>query len=148
MAESKQETQGKTYRTLTQVMQAPARESMPIIARIAPAIERIVTKTGILKLMFSNTVALASNQRAMAKLSEKKQAEIRAEMEGIGEQAVSALLKSLGDCMPEYEEILAAINGVSVDELLDNYSMSDIVNMIKTIVSDNGFLSSLRTLTD
>lgn len=135
------------YKTLTEIMAAPARESMPIVARIAPAMEQIAAKTGILSLMFSETVALATNAAALAKLNEGERAAVRADMAALGEQVTLKLLGSIGSCMPEYQEILAALNGITVDELLDNYTAKDIIEMIKAVITDNDFLASLRTLT-
>ena len=140
------EVTARAYKTLGEIMNAPARESMPIIARVAPAIESIATKTGILSLMFDNAVVTATNAAAMQKLPKEQQAKVRGDLMKIGENVTIKLVGSIGSCMPEYQEILAAINGITVDELLDNYTAKQIIEMIKTVVSDKDFLTSVRTL--
>lgn len=133
-------------RTFSDVMALPAREGAPIVARVAPAVNEIVEKTGILKLLFNNVVATVNDPRAMAKLNAKEQAKLRARMVSIGEQIISVVLKSMGECMPQYLEILAALNGVSTDELQDRYTTGQLFDMVKTLVTDSGFLASVQTL--
>lgn len=139
----------KAYKTLSDIMNAPGRESMAEIARIAPAVETVARKSGIFKLIFSDTVVKASSKAYMQGATKKERDRVSAEMRDLGEQVILKVLKyGLGECLPEMQEIVAAINGISRDELLDNYTMGEIVGMIKAIVGDEGFLSSLRTLTN
>lgn len=142
-----EESSKAEYRTLSDILDMSAKEGAPIVARIAPAIDEIATKTGILKLVFNNTVAIANNPRAMARMSAKEQAKIKAQMAGIGESVLSALMQSMGTCMPQYVEVLAAINGMTARELEERCTMRELVDMVKALVSDAAFLDSVQTLT-
>lgn len=135
----------KTYRTLTEIMAAPAGESLETIARVAAPIERIISGTGALKLLFNETVATAQDPKALAKMTDEERAEINNKMIEIGAEVVALLLRSLADYMPECKEVLAAVNGVTVAELEESYTGFEIVRMVKALVSDEGFLSSVRT---
>lgn len=139
----------KGYKTLSQLMDAPAGECMQAIARVAPAIGTIAEKTGIFKLLFSDTVIKANSQSYMRHATKKERERIADEMASTGEQILLRLLKvGLGECLPEMQEVLAAINGISRDELLAKYSTREIIGMVKEVLGDDGFLSSMRTLTD
>ena len=140
------EAQKKTYKTLTDLLNAPARESMAAIARVAPAIERIARSSGIFDLVFSNAVMDVYDAKAQGKGATKKQAEALKET-GV-EITLRVLKYGLGENLSDMQEIIAAINGITVDELLDAYTTAEIIKMVKAIVSDQGFLSSLATLTE
>lgn len=121
----------KTFRTLSDVMDAPAGDGMETIARIAPAIEKLATKSGLLDLI----------------IEKQGTAETEAEAVEIVKGALAALMKyGLGECLEDMVEVLAAINGRTVEELKADYTGWDVVRMAKAVISDKAFFSLLRTL--
>ena len=67
----------------------------------------------------------------------------------IAEGVVSALLRHcLGENIDDAVEIVAAVNGMTADELKAEVSTMELVRMVKAMVTDEGFFTSLRTLTD
>lgn len=137
------------YKTLTDVLNAPARESMATVARIAPAIERIARESGILSLVFSPEVMAAYDPARVREMTLDQRKSLNASMLKLGEEAMLRILKyGLGECLGDMQEIVAAVNGITKDELLDDYSGVEVVAMAKAIVSDQGFLTSLKQFID
>ena len=121
----------KKCRTISDVMGQDANESMAVIATIAPAIERVATKSGLLHLI----------------LEKQGTAKTDAEAIEIVEGAVSALMRyALGECMDDMKAIIAAVNGLTVEELGEQFTGWDVVGAAKAIVTDKDFFSLLRSL--
>ena len=121
----------KKFRTISDVMGQDANESMAVIATIAPAIERVATKSGLLHLI----------------LEKQGTAKTDAEAIEIVEGAVSALMRyALGECMDDMKAIIAAVNGLTVEELGEQFTGWDVVGAAKAIVTDKDFFSLLRSL--
>lgn len=120
----------KTYRTLTELMAAPAGESLETIARVAAPIERIISGTGAINMLVDENGVKAESMAAAAEI------------------IVNVALKAIGDYMPECKEILAAVNGITVAQLEKDYTGFEVVKMINVLVRDQGFLSSLRMFTE
>lgn len=121
----------KKYRTISDVMSQPADETLAVIATIAPAIERVATKSGLLHLILEKQGTAATDAEAVE----------------IVEGAVSALMRyALGECMDDMKAIIAAVNGLSVEEMGKRYTGWDVVNAAKAIITDKDFFSLLRSL--
>ena len=123
----------KEFRTLSDVLAAPAEEGLAVIAVCAPAICRIDEKSGIIDFMLENQGRAVDEQQ--------------------GADLVAGLLRivlkhCLGDCMDDCVEVLAAVNGMTVEQLKKEYSSADIIRMVKRLVSDKDFFTSLRTLAE
>lgn len=134
MAEKKQEKQQeeKKYRTLTEVLDAPAGECLDVVAIAAPAIERLVNKCGLIDYLVENGGTANS-------LDEAK---------GYAKIMTSTLLRyALGECQGDAVEIIAAINGMSAEELRRECTGWELVSMIKTMVTDKDFFQSLQAFT-
>lgn len=130
MEENKTE---RKWRTLSDLMEANSGESLEAVARVAPAIERIITKSGLLRSV----------------LEKGGTARNKAEALDMAESVASALLRyCLGENIGDAVEVLAAINGMTAEELKKNTTTWELVGMIKALVTDEGFFTSLRTLTD
>lgn len=126
-------TESKEWRTLSDLMEANSGETLETVARIAPAVERIIVKSGILRSVLEKGGTANSKEEA-------------AEMV---EEIASALLRyCLGENIGDAVEVLAAINGMTAEELKENTTTWQLVGMIKALVTDSGFFTSLRTLTD
>lgn len=143
-----EKTEAKKYRTVTEVMEMPAGESLAIIAAIAAPVERIVSGSGALKLLFNETVAVANDPEAMESMTAKQRAAINAKMIDLGAEVIALLIRSLSEYMPECKEILAALNGVTVKQLEEEYNGLEVIKMVRELVSDQGFLSLARTFAD
>lgn len=127
------ETKPRACKTLSEIMEQPSGECLDIIARVAPAIERFTTKSGVIRSLIE---------------SEGKAATVE-EGAKMAETMVSVILRyALGECQNEAVEIVAAVNGLTVEQLRKECSGWEVARMIKALVSDKGFLSSLRTLLD
>lgn len=123
----------KTYKTLSEIMEEPAGECLDIIARVAPALERFISKSGIIRTLIEKQGTASTKEEA-------------AEM---AELTAAAILKyALGECQGEAVEIVAAVNGLTVEELRRDYTGWELAKMIKAVVMDKGFLLHVRTLTD
>lgn len=121
----------KKYRTISDVMNQPADETLAVIATIAPAIERVATKSGLLHLILEKQGTAASDAEAIE----------------IVEGAVSALMRyALGECMDEMKAIIAAVNGLTPEEMGQRFNGWDVVNAAKAIITDKDFFSLLRSL--
>jgi hypothetical protein len=128
---TKEKTEPRAYRTLSDVLEMPVEEGAQILARVAPALERFARKSGIFSVMFE-MAGTASSEAEAAKMGE--------------EVALLVLRYALGECLEDMQEIIAAINGMSKEDLKKNYTVADVIRMIKSMVGDKGFLSSVRTL--
>jgi hypothetical protein len=121
----------KKFRTISDVMSQSAEESMAVIATIAPAIERVATKSGLLHLILEKQGTAANEAEAVE----------------IVEGAITALMRyALGECMDDMKAILAAVNGLTVEEMGEKYTGWDIVNAAKAIITDKDFFTLLRSL--
>lgn len=121
----------KKFRTVSDVMSQNAEESMAVIATIAPAIERIATKSGLLHLIVEKQGTAADSAEAGV----------------IVEGAISALMRyALGECMDDMKSIIAAVNGLTVEEMGEQFTGWDVVSAAKTIITDKDFFSLLRSL--
>lgn len=130
MAEKKTE---KKYRTLTEVLDAPAGECLDVVAIAAPAIERLVNKCGLIDYLVENGGTANS-------LDEAK---------GYAKIMTSTLLRyALGECQDDAVAIIAAINGITPDELRKSCTGWELVSMIKTMVTDKDFFQSLQAFTE
>ena len=129
MAEKKNE---KKYRTLTEVLDAPAGECLDVVAIAAPAIERLVNKCGLIDYLVENGGTANSIDEA----------------KGYAKIMTSTLLRyALGECQGDAVEIIAAINGMSAEELRSKCTGWELVSMIKTMVTDKDFFQSLQAFT-
>lgn len=134
MAEKKQEKQQeeKKYRTLTEVLDAPAGECLDVVAIAAPAIERLVNKCGLIDYLVENGGTANSVEEA----------------KGYAKIMTSTLLRyALGECQGDAVDIIAAINGMSAEELRRECTGWELVSMIKTMVTDKDFFQSLQAFT-
>lgn len=123
----------KEFRTLSDVMNEPSGECLDIIARVAPAIERFANKSGIIGKVLEKQGTAESVEQAVE----------------IVELTASAVLRyALGECQAETVEIVAAVNGLTVDQVRNDYTGWELAKMVKAVVMDKGFLSSVRTLLD
>jgi hypothetical protein len=123
----------KEFRTLSDVMNEPSGECLDIIARVAPAIERFANKSGIIGKILEKQGTAESVEQAVE----------------IVELTASAVLRyALGECQSETVEIVAAVNGLTVDQVRNDYTGWELAKMVKAVVMDKGFLSSVRTLLD
>lgn len=123
----------KEFRTLADVLNAPAEEGLHVIAACAQAIERIDQKSGLLDFMIDNQ-GKATNE---------------AEGNELAKMLVRMVLKhALGDCMEECLQIVAVVNNTTVAKLKKERSGLELVQMIKTIVTDRGFFTSLASFAE
>lgn len=129
----KKETKPRAAMTLSEIMAQPSGECLDIIARVAPAIERFAMKSGVIRSLIENE-GRANTIEEGAKMAE--------------EMASVFLRYALGECQNEAVEIVAAVNGLTAEQLRSECSGWEVAKMIKALVSDKGFLSSLRTLLD
>ena len=121
----------KKFRTISDVMNQPADDTLAVIATIAPAIERVATKSGLLHLILEKQGTAVDEAEAIE----------------IVESVVSALMRyALGECMDDMKEIIAAVNGMTVEELGAQYTGWDVFNAAKVIISDKDFFSLLQSL--
>jgi hypothetical protein len=127
------ETKPRAVRTLSDVMAQPSGECLDVIARVAPALERFAAKSGVIRTLLEN------GGRAETKEEGIELAEMTATM---------ILRYALGECQNEAVEIVAAVNGLTVKQLRSECTGWEVARMIKALVMDKGFLSSLRTLLD
>lgn len=135
MAEKKQEKQQveKKYRNLTEVLDAPAGECLDVVAIAAPAIERLVNKCGLIDYLVENGGTANSVDEA----------------KGYAKIMTSTLLRyALGECQDDAVAIIAAINGITPEELRRECTGWELVNMIKTMVTDKDFFHSLQAFTE
>lgn len=135
MAEKKQEKQQeeKKYRTLTEVLDAPAGECLDVVAIAAPAIERLVNKCGLIDYLVENGGTANSVEEA----------------KGYAKIMTSTLLRyALGECQDDAVAIIAAINGITPEELRKSCTGWELVSMIKTMVTDKDFFQSLQAFTE
>ena len=130
MAEKKTE---KKYRTLTEVLDAPAGECLDVVAIAAPAIERLVNKCGLIDYLVENGGTANSVEEA----------------KGYAKIMTSTLLRyALGECQDDAVQIVAAINGMTAEELRRECTGWELVAMIKTMVTDKDFFQSLQAFTE
>lgn len=129
----KKETKPRAVKTLSEIMEQPSGECLDIIARVAPALERFASKSGIIRQLIENE-GQASSVEEGVKMAET--------------MATAILRYALGECQDEAVEIVAAVNGLTVEQIREDCSGWEVAHMIKALVSDKGFLSSLRTLLD
>lgn len=130
MEENKTE---RKWRTLSDLMEANSGESLEAVARVAPAIERIITKSGLLRSVLEKGGTARNEAEAL----------------DIAESVASALLRyCLGENIGDAVEVLAAINGMTAAELKSSTTTWELVGMVKALVTDEDFFTSLRTLTD
>lgn len=123
----------RKWRTLSDLMEANSGESLEAVARVAPAIERIISKSGLLRSVLEKGGTAKSKKEAV----------------DMAEDVASALLRyCLGENIGDAVEVLAAINGMTSEELKANTTTWELVGMIKAIVTDEGFFTWLRTLND
>lgn len=131
--ENKQTKKPRAVKTLSEIMEQPSGECLDVIARIAPALERFVTRSGVIR-------SLIENQGKAATVEEGAD---------MAETMVSVLLRyAMGECQNEAVEIVAAVNGMTVEQLRSECSGWEVARMIKALVGDKGFTSHLRTLLD
>lgn len=131
--ENSKQTKPRAVKTLSEIMAQPSGECLDVIARVAPAIDRFTVKSGVIRSLIE---------------SEGKAATVEEGVE-MAEMMASVILRyALGECQDEAVEIVAAVNGLTVDQLRSECSGWEVARMIKALVSDKGFLSSLRTLLD
>ena len=139
-------SEDKKYRTLTDVLNMPAGESEPIIMRAAPAISRVCDAIGVFDVIFSNDF-IAMQSATFEKLPAKEQKRIKANVLIMGKSLTRGLLeKGFGDSLPDVKEVLAAVQGISLDELNAKNSTLEVLGMARELVTDKGFLSLVRTL--
>ena len=133
MANEKKEAKPRACKTLSDIMEQPSGECLDVIARVAPALERFVTKSGVIR-------SLLENQGKANTIEEGVE---------MAEKMVSVILRyAMGECQAEAVEIVAAVNGMTVKQLRSECNGWEVARMIKAIVGDKGFTSSLRTLLD
>lgn len=135
MAEKKQEKQQeeKKYRTLTEVLDAPAGECLDVVAIAAPAIERLMNKCGLIDYLVENGGTANSIDEA----------------KGYAKIMTSTLLRyALGECQDDAVQIVAAINGMTADELRESCTGWELVSMIRAMVTDKDFFQSLQAFTE
>ena len=132
MADKKQQEE-KKYRTLTEVLDAPAGECLDVVAIAAPAIERLVNKCGLIDYLVENGGTANSVEEA----------------KGYAKIMTSTLLRyALGECQDDAVAIIAAINGITPEELRKSCTGWELVSMIKTMVTDKDFFHSLQAFTE
>lgn len=130
MAEKKTE---KKYRTLTEVLDAPAGECLDVVAIAAPAIERLVNKCGLIDYLVENGGTANSIEEA----------------KGYAKIMTSTLLRyALGECQDDAVAIIAAINGITPEELRKSCTGWELVSMIRAMVTDKDFFQSLQAFTE
>lgn len=135
MAEKKQEKQQeeKKYRTLTEVLDAPAGECLDVVAIAAPAIERLVNKCGLIDYLVENGGTANSIDEA----------------KGYAKIMTSTLLRyALGECQDDAVAIISAINGTTPEELRSKCTGWELVSMIRAMVTDKDFFQSLQAFTE
>ena len=121
----------KAFKTISDLLEQPAGECVDVLAEVAPAIERVANRSGLLDMM----------------VAAQGTANDEAEAEKMVKAFISALLKhALGDCNGDVLTIIAAVNGITVEELRSDYSGWQLVRMVKAIITDKGFFTSLRAL--
>lgn len=121
----------KKFRTISDVMNQSAGESLAVIATIAPAIERVATKSGLLHLILEKQGTAASDAEAIE----------------IVEGVIAALMRyALGECMDDMAAIIAAVNGMTVEEMKERLTGRDVFEAARAIISDKDFFSLLRSL--
>lgn len=131
--ENKQTKKPRAVKTLSEIMEQPSGECLDVIARVAPALERFVNRSGVIR-------SLIENQGKAATVEEGAD---------MAETMVSVLLRyAMGECQNEAVEIVAAVNGMTVEQLRTECSGWEVARMIKALVGDKGFTSHLRTLLD
>lgn len=133
MTEKNKEAKPRACKTLSDIMAQPSGECLDVIARIAPALDRFVTKSGVIRSLLEN------------------QGKADTVEEGIemAEKMVSVVLRyAMGECQAEAVEIVAAVNGMTVEQLRSECNGWEVARMIKVLVGDRGFMSSLRTFLD
>ena len=131
MAEKK--TDKKKYRTLTEVLDAPACECLDAVAIAAPAIERMVNKCGIIDYLVENGGKADSMEEA----------------KGYAKIMTSTVLRyALGECQDDAVAIIAAINGITPEELRRECTGWELVSMIRAMVTDKDFFQSLQAFTE
>lgn len=133
MTDKNMETKPRAVKTLSEVMALPSGECLDVIARVAPAIERFTVKSGVIRSLIES----------------QGKAETIEEGAEMAEMMASVILRyALGECQSEAVEIVAAVNGLTAEQLRSDCSGWEVARMIKALVTDKGFLSSLRTLLD
>ena len=133
MTKENKEAKPRACKTLSDIMAQPSGECLDVIARIAPALERIVTKCGVIRFLLEN------------------QGRANTVEEGVemAEMMASVILRyAMGECQAEAVEIVAVVNGMTVDQLRSECNGWEVARMIKALAGDKGFTSSLRTLLD
>lgn len=131
--ENKQTKKPRAVKTLSEIMEQPSSECLDVIARIAPALERFVTRSGVIRYLIENQGKAATVEEGA----------------DMAETMVSVLLRyAMGECQNEAVEIVAAVNGMTVEQLRSECSGWEVARMIKALVGDKGFTSYLRTLLD
>lgn len=133
MTEEKKQTEPRAVKTLSDIMAQPSGECLDVIARVAPALERFVTRSGVIRSLIENQGKAATVEEGV----------------DMAETMVSVLLRyALGECQAEAVEIVAAVNGLTVEQLRSECTGWEVARMIKALVGDKGFTSHLRTLLD
>lgn len=131
--ENKQTKKPRAVKTLSEIMEQPSGECLDVIARVAPALERFVNRSGVIR-------SLIENQGKAATVEEGAD---------MAETMVIVLLRyAMGECQNEAVEIVAAVNGLTVEQLRTECSGWEVARMIKALVGDKGFTSYLHTLLD
>lgn len=123
----------KEFRTLSDVLDAPAEEGLHVIAACAGAIERIDAKAGIIDFIIDNQGAA-----------------VNAEEGGeLVKHLIRIMLKhALGDCMGDCLQIVAAVNNTTPEKLKKEHTGGELVKMVKAIISDKAFFSSLASFAE
>lgn len=131
--ENKQTKKPRAVKTLSEIMEQPSGECLDVIARIAPALERFVNRSGVIRFLIENQGKAVTVEEGA----------------DMAETMVSVLLRyAMGECQNEAVEIVAAVNGLTVEQLRTECSGWEVARMIKALVGDKGFTSHLRTLLD
>ena len=121
----------REYRTLTQLMEQPAGECLDALAKVAPAIERVMDKSGLLDMLINKQGTASSTEEA----------------EDIVKTFMQALLRyGMGECQADMLEIIAAINGTTPEQLRRDCTGWELVKMIKAVLTDRDFFTSARAL--
>lgn len=140
------EKKAKTYRTITDLLNMPAGEAEPLIMRAAPAIERVADACGLFDTFFDPDFVAYQDKRAFAKLNKAERERVEAKVLGMGKEIMRKLMaKGLGECLPDVVDVLAAVQGVTADELRATYTTLEVIGMAKAVLSDQGFLSFAAT---
>lgn len=133
MTEENKQTKPRAVKTLSEIMEQPSGECLDVIARVAPALERFANKSGIIRTLIEKEGTADTKEKAA----------------DMAEMTASAILRyALGECQNEAVEIVAAVNGLTVDQLRSECTGWEVARMIKALVGDKGFMSHLRTLLD